>query len=241
MAGSLFYHFIRIMLYNTLKNRRDTDFVSEDFVIYARNQCLFSARVTGGLYSRYFRDFGPKSLTMWMPQTAVSAAYMLIDDLEIPEVQEVFHEVCLVLTSIARRWYVMRGHARMLFITADTRHVTIPERTRTLLRMVALDQWGSEDHKNFDTSLYPNYALATGEDRSGTSMGNLLQQWASLDIEQGSPFADESMSVPNIGSSIPGMAETSDFPMSSSTKGQEVDYSMFDPALTQHDYSADGG
>lgn len=119
-----------------------------------------------------------------MPQTACTIAYILIDLLEDEVVQQLFHEICIVITSAARRWYVMRGHARMLFITAEQRGQVIPPRTHQVLSYIALDSWRPDGHKFFDASMYPNYALARGADPRSAGMGDLLEQWANLNIRQ---------------------------------------------------------
>lgn len=118
-----------------------------------------------------------------MPQTAVSAAYMLVDSLEDPEAQDLFHEMCLVVTTAARKSNLMRGHARMLFITAEQKRQIIPERTRRLLEPVALTSWRPDSHKFFETSKFPNYALARGEDPRSATMGDLLSRWKNFHLD----------------------------------------------------------
>lgn len=161
--------------------------------VHAREQCLKSAQKIATLYRRWFYDFGSKNLTIWMPQTALSAAHVFIEHLDNPEVHDHFHDVCIVITSISRRWFVMRGHARMLFITAEQKGQVIPEKTKQLLRYVARDSWKSDDHKHFDRSAYPNYALAKEDDPRFVAMGGLLEQWANLELDQ-SHRGRESMS-----------------------------------------------
>lgn len=153
----------------------------EELLIHAKNECIESARVMVGFYQRFFKDFGFKIFTMWMPQTALSTAHLLLEHLEEVEIQDLFHQTCLVLTFVARKWFVMRGHARMLFITAGQKNKVIPNRTKQLLAHIALDSWHPDDHKLFDASVYPNYTLARDEDPRATGMGDLLKQWADFD------------------------------------------------------------
>ena len=151
---------------------------------YAQEQCLESAQTIAGLYRRWFHDFGSRNLTVWMPQTAVSAAHVFMDHLDKPEFHDNFHDVCLVISSISRRWMLMRGHARMLFITAEQKGQVLPVKTRQLLSYVARDSWKPDDHKYFGNSTFPNYALAKGDDPRTATMGDLLEQWANLDLDQ---------------------------------------------------------
>lgn len=120
-----------------------------------------------------------------MPQTAISAAHVFIEHLEKQEIHDNFHDACLVLSSISRRWTLMRGHARMLFITAEQKGQLLPEKTRQLLSYVARDTWRPDDHKFFSNSIFPNYALAKSDDPRTATMGDLLEQWANLDLDQG--------------------------------------------------------
>lgn len=78
----------------------------------------------------------------------------------------------------------MRGHARMLFITAEQQGQVIPEKTKKLLSFVARESWKSDDHKHFDRSAYPNYALAKEDNPRVVAMGDLLEQWANLEFDQ---------------------------------------------------------
>lgn len=179
---SLSYHWMRTTLFNFLKplsSSSDSPDIGERISQYAREQCIASARIIAGLHSRYIHDYGSRNLTIWMPQTALSTAYLLIDDLKDPEIQDIFHEVCVVLVSISRRWYVMRGHVRMLYITIEQSGKVMPDRTRQIMGRIAVDAWRHDDHKSFDGSVYPNYALARSEDPRAAGMGELLEHWAS--------------------------------------------------------------
>lgn len=118
-----------------------------------------------------------------MAQTTITAAYMLVEYLEDIEAQELFHEMCLIVTAAARKLFLMRGHARMLFITAERKHQTIPERTRQVLEPIALSSWRPDSHKFFETSRFPNYALARGGDPRTVTMGDLLSQWKDFRLE----------------------------------------------------------
>lgn len=197
---SLFYHWIRITLFNFLKSSAIAPDSSpeerERLARFAREQCITSAQITAKLHGRYIHDYGSRNLTIWMPQTAISTAYMLIDDLDKPEVQDIFHDVCLVLASVSRRWYVMRGQARMLYITVEQAGKPMADRTRQILGRVALDLWKPNDHKTYDGSVYPNYALAKVEDPRAAGMGELLDLWANATLQ-----ADASMPTPSGGDS----------------------------------------
>lgn len=151
---------------------------------HARRQCLESARAMADLFHRYFHDFGSRNIGIWMFQTVTVVAYMLLEDLGDPETQDIFHEICLAITHVSRRMFVMRGHVRMLLITADQRGQTIPEKTRQRLTHIAIDTWGPEDHKLFDACIFPNYTLAKGGDPRTAAMGDLLEQWSNLTLRR---------------------------------------------------------
>lgn len=145
--------------------------------MYARDQCIQAIRRIASLCRQYIRQYGLQTLAFSMPQTAVSAAYVLVDNLKDPEAQDLFHEMCLIVTTAARKSNLMRGQARMLFITAEQNRQIIHERTRRLLEPIAPSSWWPDSHKFFETSRFPNYALARGKDPRSATMGNLLSRW----------------------------------------------------------------
>jgi len=136
------------------------------------------------LFRRCHRGLSPKHILMWMPQTAVTAAYVLLEDLADPRVQSLYYDVCLVITSASRRWFCMRGHARMLLMTAEEKGYTIPEDAKKILKKVAVDSWNDGDHKHFEASIFPNYVLTKGEDPRVAEMGDLLERWKNLNIHE---------------------------------------------------------
>ncbi|KAK5072022.1 hypothetical protein LTR51_006506 [Lithohypha guttulata] len=186
MDINLSYHSLRNALFNFFKSDEsptDGSWRSKETERYAREQCILSARAASGLFKVYLQRYGSRSFTIGMPQVAVSMAYMLIEELDEPEIQDLFHDMCLIITATARKWFIMRGHARMLFITAEQKKQVIPERTRRILSRIALDSWGPDSHKFFETSKYPNYALARGDDPRIAAMGDLLERWRDFGLE----------------------------------------------------------
>lgn len=155
---------------------------ADDLPSYAIRQCLQSAHTMADLYKHYFHDFGAKNVGIWIAQTAPLLAYMLLENLDDLEVQEIFHEVCITIANVSRRMCILRGHARMILITAHHRGRTIPEKTRQYLYHIAVETWGPEEHKSFDASISPNYTLAKGEDPRAAGMGDLLERWANLSL-----------------------------------------------------------
>lgn len=182
----LAHSFIKMTLYNFLKRSESPPSDPQDVQqIFdgAQHECLAAAKLVSNLYQRYFREVGSRSLTMWMPQTAMTAAHMMIDHLNEPGVPECFHSVCCVLIAASRRWFTMRGHVRMLFITVEQKGREFPEKTRNLLEQVALRSWAPDEHKLFHASAYPNYSYAKMEDPRMTGMGDLLEQWATFNMK----------------------------------------------------------
>jgi len=154
------------------------------------------------LFGRYYRDFSPKHISIWLPQTAVTAAYVLMDDLENPRVRELYHDVCQVITSASRRFFCMRGHARMLLITAEEKGHSIPDDAKRILKKVAVDGWKPDDHKLFVGSIFPNYVLAKRDDPRVAGMGDLLERWKNLSFQE-TTGSDADRSAPPRTSSMP--------------------------------------
>jgi len=183
---SLVYHWFRISFFNfviTPQTPHLSPTPDESFQLYARQECIESGLAIAGLFRRYYRDFNPKHISIWMPQTAVSAAYVLMDDIDNPRIQNLYYDVCHMITSASKRWFCMRGHARMLLVTAEQKGYVLPENAKQILRRVAVDGWKDDDHKHFQASIFPNYALAKGKDPRVAEMGDLLERWKNLTIQ----------------------------------------------------------
>ncbi|KAK5937354.1 hypothetical protein PMZ80_010361 [Knufia obscura] len=182
----LAYHWFRISLFNfanmpnspVLAPTRD-----KTLQRHARHERLKSGLEIANLYKRYYREFSPKRVATWMPLTAVTAAYVLLEDLDDPNVQDLYYDVCKVITSVSQRWFCMRGHARMLLATAEQKGHAMPSNAKQLLKKVAVDNWKADDYKHFEGSVFPNYALAKGEDPRTVGMGDLLEKWKNLNLD----------------------------------------------------------
>lgn len=193
--NSLYYHWLRVTLFHFARDvdpPSQSEQASGTTSSYRKAQCWHSAGVMTNLYHQYFRDFGSKTFTMWMPQTAISLAYILSEDLHCTDVHDMFHEACLVVSCAARKWFVMRGHIRMLYVTVQKEKNSVPERTSSLLRQIASDSWQADTHKHFVASVYPHYALALGQDPRTAAMGDLLERWADFHLNQSSAEEDGS-------------------------------------------------
>lgn len=186
----LTYHWLRTSLFNFVKTNHTEPSKIDDQQSFtqrnARSQMFESAQAIANLCRRYARDFGLKQTTIWMPQTTATAAYSLLDTFssstQSSAVQETFHELCLVMVAASRRWLIMKGHVRMLYMTAEERGHHLPAKTKELLKLVALDKWGETDHLHFASASYPNYVLAKEEDPRLVAMGDLLERWATLRV-----------------------------------------------------------
>lgn len=94
ISDSLYYHWTRIALFNFLKTPgakfEHTAEVGGGISRYAREQCVASARTIASIQREYIRRCGCQNPTMSMPQTALSTAYLLIEDLDEPGVHDIF-------------------------------------------------------------------------------------------------------------------------------------------------------
>lgn len=184
---SLVYHWFRTSLFSFAIMPHSplmSPTPSKDFLHYAQRECFQSGLKMASLFRRYYQYFNPKHISIWMPQAAVTAVYVLLEDLENHDVQDLYYNVCRVITLASRHWFCMRGYARMLLVTAEQQGYVIPHGAKAMLWKVAVDNWEADDHKHFEGSIFPNYEFAKGEVSKAAGMGDLLEQWKNLNLHE---------------------------------------------------------
>lgn len=115
---------------------------------------------------------------------AALSALNVVDYLAEPGVSALVHTMCLVLSNAARRWTLARGILKILWIRIQDRWLEahLDAATLGLFKLNAVDNWGPDDHRLFEACAYPNYAALTERGRDFVEMGELLQEFASLQL-----------------------------------------------------------
>lgn len=109
----------------------------------------------------------------------------LIDHLSRPGIPETFHTMVVSLTAVGSRWTLFRGITRSLWLTINERKLEglLLGTTVSLLKLNAVDKWGPEDHRLFESCTYPNYATSSNDGRDVDAIGDLLARYAQLDLD----------------------------------------------------------
>ena len=117
--------------------------------------------------------------------SAVSALNLL-EFLPEPAVPSLFHKMIAVHCTVARRWTISRGIIKTLWITIQERKLDsyLESSTLSLFNLFAVNNWGPEDHKLFELCAYPNYAAISERGRDFVEIGELLQQYAAMQLSQ---------------------------------------------------------
>lgn len=90
----------------------------------------------------------------------------------------------IALTAIGSRWTLFRGITRSFWLTIKERKLDgfLLGPTVSLLKLNAVENWGSEDHQLFASCTYPNYATSSNNGREIDGIGDLLARYAQFDL-----------------------------------------------------------
>jgi hypothetical protein len=152
----------------------------------AKARIISSCHAIAALIEWYRRSHGLKNHPALIGHSSAVALYSLIaEDLHDVQVQHSFHVAANALFAVSRRWSLCRAILRSVWMTICERELKelLPESTRKLLEVGGSDTWQMNDHLYFQSSVYPNYAIASEQGRQLADMGDLLQKWSSLQVE----------------------------------------------------------
>ncbi|KAL9625627.1 MAG: hypothetical protein Q9160_000340, partial [Pyrenula sp. 1 TL-2023] len=180
-----FVYYKRYMATLCILLRPTTPPISPDQTADAARKIIHCGRQVANLFSWLQRSIGLKYFTVNHPQCATLTAYNLIDFLDHDGVPDSFNTLIITLAAASRRWLLCRGIMRTLWMTLCDRKMIslLRKETVELLRLSAVDSWGPEDHRLFESCIYPNYAQMSVNGRDFEGMGDLLEQWSRLEAE----------------------------------------------------------
>jgi hypothetical protein len=120
----------------------------------------------------------------WGFQAATVSAYALLNLLPEVGVADTFHTLVHCIKIVAKRWILARGVLKMLWITLLERRLTehLDNKTVELFGSSAVQDWGPEDYRLFESCMYPNYAAVGEVGRELADMGELLEQWSKMSV-----------------------------------------------------------
>lgn len=106
-----------------------------------KNRMLQAARDIAGLYNQIQRRLGLGYFGVYYCHGASLGAFNLVDFLATSDVAETFHIMIVVLSNVARRWTLVRGILRMLWITLQERKLDehLASATTALFKLNAVD------------------------------------------------------------------------------------------------------
>jgi hypothetical protein len=135
------------------------------------------------------RTVGLTYFSVYIPHGSTLCAYTLLEFLDRPAVPAIFHTMIVALSNSARRWTITRGILKMIWITLQERRLdaSLDAATLSLFKLNAVDNWGPQDHRLFEMCAYPNYAAIETRGRDFVEMGELLQEYAGLQLDDKTP------------------------------------------------------
>ena len=159
------------------------------------NACHQIARI----FEQSKRTVGLTYFGVYHVHASTLSSYGLLDYLDDPTNLDSFHTVILALSVAYQRWTLAKGIVRMIWIELQQRKLDelLPAPTLDILKLSAVDSWGTEDHQLFRQCAYPNYAASMNKGSIFSEMGDLLAEYSQLSVSENNRKEKESTTLGN--------------------------------------------
>jgi hypothetical protein len=178
----LVYNDYCIAIYAMLLRDLDTS----ESVRTTRIRLLTPCQEVAALYQWVQHTLGSTAWGTWGFQAGARAAYALFDMLAEPDVEmaEIFHTIVSCLVTAARRLILANGVLRMLWIRLQDKDLVkyLGQPTIELFQTSAIEGWGPEHHRLFESCIYPDYSAIKEKGRELADMGELLEKYSRLGL-----------------------------------------------------------
>jgi hypothetical protein len=97
---------------------------------------------------------------------------------------DIFHTMIVVLCCVARRWTIARGILKMIWITINQHQLQhiLDVNTVSLFKLSMTENRGTHERRILEACAYPNYSALGEKSRVLVEMGDLLQEYAAMQI-----------------------------------------------------------
>lgn len=152
-----------------------------------------AARNNAAIFEWLQRTIGLTHFSVYYVHASSLPAFNLFEYLSQPGMADVFHTLIVALSATTRRWTLSRGIIRMIWIEVQKRKLdqVVDPSTLSLLKLSAVDSWGPEDHRLFERCAYPNYAVIGERGRLLSEIGDLLEEYSRLNIEDSTESTED--------------------------------------------------
>lgn len=164
----------------------------------AKDKIINASKHVASLFQMLQHITSQGNFGVYFAQIPTVCALNLVQFLAEPGVPDIFHILTVVMVCVSRRWIIVRGILRMIWATL-TRHKVewyLNAATSSLFHLAALKEWGPREHHLLKKCAYPNYAEVHEKGRDFVEMGDILQEYASMQIS-GSTEVDTPISLPD--------------------------------------------
>lgn len=151
----------------------------------AREKIIAACTRTANLLRYGHNAFGLMNFPSHTMHAAAVCANHLISYVAEPQIPDVFHTMILTLTAVCYRWTLAKGITQGLWITVQQQDLQkyLQEETISLFQLNAVKDWSTQDYQLFVSCAYPNYATSNGNPRDVTSIGDIIQGYSKLNID----------------------------------------------------------
>lgn len=184
----MFYHTVKMTIFSSLLVPRpgsnEQAFAEAES---AKKICLSSASAVRKLLEIQRSNWGLDPMPLVNMQWIVVALFNLLNNLNDPDYQFEFLELCKAAIFPARRWLLLKGMFRLVQITARQKHENLPVEIKRLFNDFERKYWKAEDKKRFSSS-YPVFATAIRERDDylpdDFELDTFLEKWDDLRIAE---------------------------------------------------------
>ncbi|KAJ6111848.1 hypothetical protein N7523_007909 [Penicillium sp. IBT 18751x] len=148
-----------------------------------RNVRLAAARKIASLAEVHRAAWGYDRVTAGDIQSFSMAESTLLEDLDNPESQKAFVNLCIASKAAARRWPIGKAMLRAIQMAAKELGVTLPSETDALFSDLE-GKWTSRKAEDI-SSLYPNFAIYLRSKKNDEAeLDRFLEKWDALHIAE---------------------------------------------------------
>jgi hypothetical protein len=167
--------------------------LSDPRYIHARAKIIDASKSVARLFEMVRHKLVQGHFGVYYSHTSNLCAMNLIDLLAEPGVPELFHIMISVLSTVSRRWTLTMGVINMIWTTVKLRHLDryLQASTVQQMKLNPMESWGSRRRQLLETCIYPNYAAIGDRGRDFVEMGELLQEYAGLQIGKDANTTDQ--------------------------------------------------
>lgn len=179
----MYWNQIIMSIYGYVEKKANEEDMSPITYQLVRDLRLTAAREVARLAEVHRAPWGNDRVTAGDMQSISMAESTLLEDLDNPESQKAFINLCVVSKAVARRWNIGKAILRSIQLAAKEIGVALPSETDALFSDLE-GTWTSRRTEDI-SSLYPNFAIYLRSKKNDEAeLDRFLEKWDALHIAE---------------------------------------------------------